>query len=284
MLDQGRRRAPPLDERAIDAIARAFVDARAAARPLDRFPVDLPATLNDAVRVQERAIELGGRRLAGWKVAMIRADLREPLGSERLAGPVFADAVYELPNGGETRVRVFDGGFAALEAEFVARLAHDLEPGPDGFDDATILAALEGIHAGAEVASSPLATLNDLGPTAVVSDHGNNAGVVVGPDLPGWREPSFGATRSRMRIEGAVAGEGSAASVPGGPIASLRWLAEHLATRGRGLRAGDVVATGMTTGIHEVRPGSHGRIEFADVAPCDIGVMPFGPSRREVRG
>lgn len=260
---------------AAEAIARAFVQARAAARPIDRFPGVLPATPAEAVRVQERALALSGRRLAGWKVAMVRVDLRAALGIERLAGPVFADAVHDLPSGGVARVGVYDGGFAALEAEFVARFARDLEPGPHGFDDAAILAALEGIHAGAEIASSPLDVLNDLGPTAVICDHGNNAGVVVGPELPGWRDAAFAATPSRMFIDGAVAGEGSAASVPGGPLASLRWLAGHLAERGRRLRAGDVVATGMTTGIHPVRPGSTGRIEFGDVAACDIVVEAF---------
>jgi 2-keto-4-pentenoate hydratase len=65
---------------------------------------------------------------------------------------------------------------------------------------------------------------------------------------------------------------------PGGPLASLGWLAEHLAGRGRHLRAGDVVATGMTTGIHAVQPGMRGRIEFADVAPCDIDVTAFRPA------
>ncbi|MBP0651976.1 hypothetical protein J8J40_33435, partial [Mycobacterium tuberculosis] len=79
---------------------------------------------------------------------------------------------------------VYVNGFAALEAEFAARFATDLKPGPNGFTPDVILAALAGLHAGAEIASSPLPTLNDIGPLAVVSDHGNNAGAVVGPELP----------------------------------------------------------------------------------------------------
>jgi 2-keto-4-pentenoate hydratase len=176
MPDQGRETASPLTAPDVDAIARAFVEARRQARPLDRFPGTLPSTLADAVAVQERVLALCGRRLAGWKVAMIRPDLRAPLASDRLAGPVFADAIHDLPQGGRAEVGVFAGGFAALEAEFVARFARDLVPGPNGFDAAAILAALAGIHAGAEVASSPFAGLNDLGPTAVVCDHGNKIG------------------------------------------------------------------------------------------------------------
>lgn len=260
-----------------DAVAQAFVGARAAARPLDVFPGSVPETLDDAVAVQERAILLGGRSVVGWKVAMIRPDLRDPLGSERIAGPIMAGTVALLLDGGSAEVAVYEGGFAALEAEFVARFATAVHPGPDGFTPAVIRAALGSLHAGAEVASSPLATINDLGPLAVVSDHGNNAGVVVGPELTGWRDADPSTLTSRMRVDGVVVGEGSAANVPGGPIASLVWLAGHLARRGRRLRAGDVVATGMTTGIHRVGPGSTGRIEFLGATPCDIRVVAARP-------
>ena len=43
-----------------------------------------------------------------------------------------------------------------------------------------VIPFVQSMHIGVEVASSPLATLNDLGPGAVISDFGNNWGVVVG--------------------------------------------------------------------------------------------------------
>lgn len=272
-------------EATIDDIADAFVAARREGRALSDFPGSLPPTLAEAYRVQERAIAIGGRRVAGWKVAMVPPAFRQPLGAERIAGPVYADVIHELPLGGTAEVTVYVGGFAALEAEFVARFAHDLEPTADGFTVEGVTAALGSLHAGSEVASSPLATLNDIGPVAVVCDHGNNAGAVVGPELAGWRTAPLADLHSHMSIDGIAAGEGTAASVPGGPIAALMFLAEHLATRGRRLHAGDIVLTGLTTGIHPVRPGSRGRIEFTGVAACDIvvaatgEVVPEEPSR-----
>lgn len=267
-----------LQENDVDHIAARFVEARRAARALDAFPGMQPETLADAYRVQERAISLSGRSVIGWKVAGIRPDLRESLGANRLAGPVMAGNVHHLPTGGTVRAPVFVGGFAALEAEFVAVFARDLRPVDGGFTAEAIVAALSGLHAGSEIASSPLATLNDLGPTAVVSDHGNNAGAVVGPEIPGWRGADLSALTSRMLINGNVAGDGSAANVMGGPIAALQFLAEHLLTRGRHLGAGDIVLTGMTTGIHHVVPGDHGRIEFAGTKACDIDVVAAIPA------
>lgn len=262
----------------LDLIASRFVEARRTATALGAFPGTQPETLADAYRVQEQTIALNGRAVVGWKVAGIRPDLRERLGASRLAGPVLAGNVHRLLTGGAVRAPVFVRGFAALEAEFVAVFARDLFPVDGAFTAETIMAALSGLHAGSEIASSPLATLNDLGPTAVVSDHGNNAGAVVGPEIAGWRGADLSTLTSRMLINGNVAGEGSAANVLGGPISALQFLAEHLLTRDRHLRAGDVVLTGMTTGVHQVVPGDRGRIEFAGATACDIEVVAALPA------
>lgn len=267
-----------LSESDVDFIASQFVEARRSATALAAFPRRLPQTLADAYRVQERALALDGRPVAGWKVAGIKPELREGLGASRLAGPIMAGNVHRLQAGGIAQASVFVGGFAALEAEFVAVFARDLLPADGAFTPELIVAAMSGLHAGSEVASSPLATLNDLGPTAVISDHGNNAGAIVGPEIPGWRDADWTALTSRMLINGSVAGEGSAANVMGGPIAALQFLAEQLLSRGRYLRAGDVVLTGMTTGIHQVVPGDRGRIEFSSVAACDIEVVAAAPT------
>lgn len=263
--------------RDLQAIAEALFTARRHARPLAGFPGELPGSLEEAYRVQEEAIALGialgGRHICGWKVAGIHPDLRATYGAERMAGPVYADVVHDLPAGGRTRVTVIDGGFAALEAEFVARLGRDLVPGPDGFTAELVLAAVASLHAGSEVASSPLARINEIGPIGVVCDHGNNAGAVVGPELPEWRTRPLESLTSQMLIDGVPVGSGSAALVMGGPLAAVKFLAENLAARGRHLGKGDIVLTGMTTGIHAVRPGSRGRLVFSGVPDCELEVV-----------
>jgi 2-keto-4-pentenoate hydratase len=266
-----------LNDAEVETIAKSFLAARREARVLDCFPLRLPQTLDDGYRVQERTIALDGRPIVGWKVAMIRADLRPALGSDRICGPIFAGPVHRLPHGGTAKVGIHSGGFAALEAEFAAVFGRDLEPGADGFTPETIAAALSGIHAGAEIASSPLPTLNDIGPLAVICDQGNNSGGVVGPELAHWRTAAPASLTSKVFIDGGIVGEGSAAALPGGPLGALQFLAEHLAGRGRRLKAGDIVLTGMTTGAHNVVPGSTGRIQFSGVADCDLQVIAFGP-------
>ena len=94
-------------------------------------------------------------------------------------------------------------------------------------------------------------------------------------DLDGFLQAR--ALTSAAEVEGAVVGTGSAAKVMGGPLAALQFLAEQLASRGRRLRAGDIVLTGMTTGIHEVTPGQRGRIVFGGVTPVDIAFVAAEP-------
>jgi len=267
-------RLAPLE---IRGIAEAFVAARREARPLGAFPVRLPDVLDDSVAVQETALRLTGERIAGWKVAMVPPHLRVPLAAERLAGPVDATTVIRCAAGDVVEIAVYDGGFAAVEAEFVVVLGDEPRPGAEGFTAEAIRDAVARIHAGVEVASSPLPTLNDLGPLAVVCDHGNNAGVVVGPAIEGWRDLPPTDLASRTRVDGTIVGDGSAASVPGGPLGAVAWLAGHLAARGRRLAAGDVISTGMTTGVHPVRPGATARVDFAHAGGFDLEVVAVRP-------
>jgi 2-keto-4-pentenoate hydratase len=45
-------------------------------------------------------------------------------------------------------------------------------------------------------------------------------------------------------------------------LRSLQFILELAAKRGRPLRAGDVIATGQTSGIHDIATGETGRIDF----------------------
>ncbi|MCB4771883.1 fumarylacetoacetate hydrolase family protein [Ancylobacter sp. Lp-2] len=254
--------------------AEEFVAARREARALAGFPGELPASLSAAYAVQEEVLRLTPRRLAGWKVAGIPPAFRERYDAPRLVGPVFTDAVQDVADGGSVDVFVYAGGFAAIEAEFVVRLTADAPERPVAAADIPGFATL---HAGSEIASSPLASINDLGPGAVIADHGNNAGALIGPAIPPGATGDWERLVSRTLIGGVLAGEGNAARVAGGPYESVAFLIAQLASRGRSLKAGDIVLTGMTTGVHDVRVGEEARIEFPGVGGFDLRVVAREP-------
>ncbi|WGF89625.1 2-keto-4-pentenoate hydratase [Marinivivus vitaminiproducens] len=247
-------------------ISTAFVAARRAFGRLDAYPGDVPATLEDAYAVQELSIAAWPDTIAGWKVALVQPQWQAQYTAPRLAGPIFAAHVHD-GGGAPARVRAFPAGFAAVEAEFVVRIARDIPLNAAIQSDADLAPYLGAVHAGIEWAASPLASLNAEGPGAVASDLGNNAGLILGPELAGFAKDGLEAEASRTEIDGAVVGEGSAANVPDGPYAAVRFLIAHLATRGRTLGAGDWVSTGASTGIHPIAAGQTARCVFrGDVA------------------
>ncbi|MEQ8348522.1 MAG: hypothetical protein RIB84_29255 [Sneathiellaceae bacterium] len=72
-------------------------------------------------------------------------------------------------------------------------------------------------------------------------------------------------------------GEGGVAAVPGGPLAALAFLANLLAGRGIGLKAGDIVLTGQTNGVHRVATGQAARAECPGVMALDLTVTAARP-------
>lgn len=245
-------------------IARAFVGARLAARALPVFPGVMPATLAQAYAVQDAALDLYPDQVAGWKVGRVPPELQARLGNERVAGPTFLGALRRPTTGETVSLPAIAGGFAAVEAEFVYRLAVDAPAGKTDWTAEEALVVVAALHVGVEFAGSPLKAINDLGSTAVASDFGNNTALVVGPEVPGWRTRADAALTAETFIDGAKVGSGTAASVPGGPALALAFLLGHCASRGLPLKAGMYVTTGAATGIHEISAGQSARISFGE--------------------
>lgn len=261
--DSGRNSAE------IQAIAGAFTSARRAGQAVPAYPGRIPGDLEDAYAIQEAAIGLWNEPILGWKIGRIPTpELQTRHREERLAGPVFRGGLRRS-SGAAVDFPVFVGGFAAIEAEFVMELAADAEPGRTDWslEDAEAMAGA--MYCGIETAGSPLKTINALGPTVVVSDFGNNAGLILGPPIAGWRGLPMDSLLCESFVDGVSVGRGTALSVPGGPIPALRFLLEHCARRGRPLRKGQLVSTGAATGIHEIAPGQTARVDFGPHGAID---------------
>lgn len=244
------------------AIARRFTDARRAGRAVLAFPGRLPHSLAEAYATQEVAIGLWPDEIAGWKIGKVPPAVQAEVGATRLAGPIFRASVQTPAAGVAGTFPVIPGGFAAVEAEVIVRVARDAPADRLDWTPEQALEYVDEMLIGMEPAGSPLAIINELGPKVVVSDFGNNAGLILGPVIPGWRERAAESLTCATLINGAVVGEGSAASLEGGPLGCFAWMLEHAARRGRPLRAGCLITTGQLTGIHEVAPGDEAVVDF----------------------
>lgn len=246
--------APPSDH-AVKGIAAMFVAARREARALAVYPGERPLDLATAYRIQDWALALDGRAVAGWKVGRIHPPADTLLGADRLAGPIFADEVASAAPGEVPTMPVLAKGFAAAEAEFLIHLA----PGWSGAvpaDDAATAALADDVRLGIEIASSPYPGINADGPCVTVSDYGNNRGLVIGPRIEGWGALDLSAIAVETMLDGHTVGQQTAATMLDGPWGAVRFLLGNLAARGIDASRGVWISTGAVTGVHEVAPGA----------------------------
>jgi len=254
-----------------DDIAKSFVTARRGALALPDFPGVVPAKLSESYAIQDKAIALWGRPIIGWKIGRVAPDKQAEHQTERLCGPIFAPTLKSYA-GQPLTLPVYDGGFAAVEAEYVFRVDHDADPEKTQYTEEEALRLIDAVFAGVEMAGSPLATINVLGPTVVASDFGNNFGLILSTRLGEFDSDStehtlspeaVSAFKATTEIDGKVVGEGGLFTMPGGPLKAIAWLAGFLAARGRPLTKGQYISSGATTGIHDIQAGSTSVVRFS---------------------
>lgn len=258
------------------AIAERFLEARRAATGLGEYPGTFPETLHQAYEIQDRAIAAWGKRVIGWKVGRVNPPYAERFGTDRLAGPIFAQ--QRAGNGALAEMPVFAEGFAAGEAEFLLRICKAPDQGKARFSLEEAAGLIDTVHVGVEIASSPLASINQLGPVAVVSDFGNNNGLVVGPEIADWRDSGFEDWPVALLIDGQEVGQGTAARFPDGVIGSARFLFELMAQRGIALEPGQWISSGAVGGVHDALVGQVIEARFGDAAAVRCRLAPAQPA------
>lgn len=250
-------------------IASAFVEARRNWTAIADYPGERPADLASAYAIQDQALSQWNREVGGWKVGRINPPADSQLGANRLVGPAFTDAIRFATD--EPAVfRVFEGGFAAVEAEFMLRLAP--QDGPLPADREEAMDWIDEIRIGIEIASSPYAAINADGPCVTVSDHGNNAGLLLGPVVPQDVWPRLDEIDVTLDIEGQQVGRATTATMLGGPFAATVFLLQNLHQRGIAPQAGWWISSGAITGVHEVAQGQSSVARFDGLGEVSAAV------------
>ena len=239
-------------------IARALIEARAGKTPLTAYPGAMPQTMAEAYAIQDSAIALDGRRIGGWKVGRIAADLVDLYGGNRLTGPIFADEI--LDGGADGPVMpVYADGFAAAGAEVLLCFG---EVGTRAYDIDSVRECIADVRTGIEIASSPFSGINRHGPAVTASDYGNNKGLILGPPIADWRDADLIRMPVAMAIDGEAVGTATMEAMLDGPFGSALFLVDALRARGIAIPPGTWVSAGAITGIHEIRPGQRAEAIF----------------------
>jgi 2-keto-4-pentenoate hydratase len=250
-------------------IAGAFVAARRSGAAISEFPGERPQDLASAYAIQDCALALWDRPVGGWKVGRIHPPADTRLGADRLVGPVLRDTILfddEAPRAFST----FKGGFGAAEAEFMLRLAP--QPGPLPETPAEAMAWVDAVRVGIEIASSPYARINADGPCVTIADHGNNAGLLLGHEVPRALWDKLDDVTVTLAIDGLEVGRATTATMLDGAFGAVRFLIANLAARGIALEAGWWVSTGAITGVHPVFSGSRVVAGFSGIGAVEAQI------------
>lgn len=259
------------------SLAENLIAARQSCSLLEAFPGVLPTTPQAAYQVQDLCIAGWNDKLVGWKVAGLKPELHEAFNAPRQSGPVFKKSLQFSNGNDHILAPVFAESFAAIEAEYVIELA-DISSLPTrnlSIEDAR--KAIAKVFIGIEVASTPMKNTHSYGPLSPVCDFGNNAGVIVGPEIPDWRERNLSDIEVSVKIGNNTIA--TANSKPGlaGPLGAVAYLIEHLAERGQPLAAGTYVSSGAITGVHQAAIGVPSEVSFKGLGTISLEFTALKP-------
>ncbi|MEC9268379.1 MAG: fumarylacetoacetate hydrolase family protein [Pseudomonadota bacterium] len=231
----------------------ALAEARRSGTKLAAKAGPAPSTQDRAYQVQDEMIAALGLPVAGWKVGATSREVQAMLKvDEPFYGPLFDRWIYPAPN----RIPTPDGSMNIVEIEFAFRMAADLPPRGQSYDAAEIADAVAAVFPAIEIVDRRMTGGFDVNANWLIADGGANHAFTFGRGRADWRDFDLAATQVRISMDGKEMGTGSGAAAMGGPLKVLHWLANALNSRGKGLRAGDWVSTGVVATVFEGRLGA----------------------------
>jgi 2-keto-4-pentenoate hydratase len=234
-------------------------------------PPEAPATISDAYDIQDKyvALLIGERGAAvGYKVGLTSAPMQAFCGIDHpIAGVVLAQRLHRS---GVT-VRRSDFGRLGLEFEIAVRIKSDIPATGLPLSAAAIEPHIEGVCAAIELVDDRNADYATLDVLSLVADNSWNGGIVLSEFATTW--PDLTNVLGRATKDRVAIGEGYGRDILGHPFNSVAWLAAQLASRGAGLKAGQVVMTGSV--MKTVFPAEDANYRF-DLAPIGFVEVQLG--------
>jgi 2-keto-4-pentenoate hydratase len=257
------------------AAARHLLEAHEQRRPFVPLPPELaPRSESEAYAIQDAFVALRAQTLgavAGYKIALTSAEMRRFVGVDSpMAGMMFESTLQRSP----ARVRAADYGRLIVEFEIAVQIAEDLPAADKPFFRDRVAQAVGAVMPALEIADDRNADYKLLAqhPLELIADNSWNEGAVLGAPVADWKAIDLAAVRGVATINGNKVGEGRGADAMGHPLDAVAWLADHLASIGRGLLRGDVVITGSIVTTKTVASGDIVRFEVDKLGAVELQI------------
>jgi 2-keto-4-pentenoate hydratase len=234
-----------------NAMARWMWDARTRRLPYRNLPDELrPASIAEAYAAQEayyRLAEASYGAVGGAKIATTTKVMQQLMGIDHpCGGAVFSRTIHASP----ALLRGADFVNLRIESEIALKLDADLPASGAPWTRDKVAPAVVAAMPAFELIEDRNADYAKTEALSLIVENCWNGGIVIGTPK---RVPlgELVGIPGRLTIGGTIVGEGRAED----PCATLAWLANHVAERGRGLKAGMVVITGSLIPTVSIAPG-----------------------------
>jgi len=233
-----------------------------------------PRSESEAYAIQDAFVALRAQKLgarAGYKIALTSAEIRRFVGVDTpQAGVMFGSRLQPSP----ARVRAADYVRLIVEFEVAVQIADDLPAADKPFFRDRVAQAVGAVMPALELADDRNADYKELAkhPLELIADNCWNEGAVLGAPVKDWKAIDLAAVRGIATINGNKVGEGRGADTMGHPLDAVAWLADHLASDGRGLLRGDVVITGSIVTTKTVTAGDRVRFDVEELGSVELRV------------
>lgn len=222
---------------AVNALADDLFAARAPAGPLVPTPARGPQTDDEAYRVQDAITARLAAKVKAWKVGAADA-VSTPNGAP----------IFDLYEAGVVPGRASTG----VELEIAFRLAKGFPAGGAKPSRSEVEAAIGSAHIALEACHSRLAEGMAAQAHLRLADFGTNLGLVLGPEVPGWRTLDAKTLRAEMTVDGVTIADVTGGHTAPDIVGLLTWIVGHAVSKRGGMEPGTVVTTGSWMGIRWV--------------------------------
>lgn len=264
-----------------DGLIETLGRARLEDRPLPDAPGLLPSESDEiGYEIQARLAawfsDHGQGAIAGYKIGATARGMQALLG---VSGPVYGHVMSRNVSDSGVAFAVNPGCKPGVECEIAFRLGADLPSVQAPFDRDAVAAAMDAVLPCLEIVENRYGDYRACSLALLAADDFFHKACVIGAAVTSWRDRDLLTCAGRVFLNGEQVESGIGSEVLGDPLSAVVWLANKLADRGTGLKAGQIVSTGSMTPVHWVTefPASID-MEIEGLGNCSV-LMDSAPTR-----
>ena len=236
-----------MDHSHIEAVARKIFDANINRQQFEPLRGgDQPNSLGTAYGIQDALYRImqaegGSGPIGGHKIAVTSPDIQKLCGVDQpVYGSIFANTIHRSPHVADLADFIRLG----VEFEVAFEIGEDVPASSAPYDNNSIAAFVKAAMPAFELIEDREADYGDLDAKSILTDRCWCGGVVLGTPLENWRQIDLGNLDGAVTWNDELLETGNTGNALGHPLNGLAWIANHLASRGATLLAGEIAMTG----------------------------------------